>query len=239
MTTLRNFFRYTGYGEEILGYTSILTNGVKAAWHSFREYESPTDLETVIARDVIKYLGLGKNHRPVNKYCAIMRRTVKEILGRYRELFGSITHHLHLTNNYNAMITFTTICDEIFYDNMICWGRVVAVYALGVDIVKCLPNCDKGMEIAIGKYVADKLSPWIDKNGGWDAFYYIFSRNNYINAISAYIYIMTNFPLHVLRMLKRNLIDPEISLNHPRTTERILLCGISIWTAYNIWYHRR
>jgi hypothetical protein len=64
------------------------------------------------------------------------------------------------------------VVDEIFADRRYNWGRVVTVYAFAGWLARyCDHNEMKDFVDSIadtaGTYVAERLAPWITKNGGW------------------------------------------------------------------------
>ena len=68
--------------------------------------------------------------------------------------------------------TLTNVLDEIFADDQYNWGRVVTVYAFAGHLAKyCVDNgmTDSVEDVAdcAGTYVAERLSDWIGKQGGW------------------------------------------------------------------------
>ncbi|XP_064618497.1 anti-apoptotic protein NR13-like [Lineus longissimus] len=128
-----------------------------------------------LAKDVVHHVARTRNCKPCNKYAKTMRRTVAEISERHNILFGSMVNKLQITEA-NAQMTFTSVFEEIFIDEQVNWGRVVAVYAFGSRLgdysVKngMSPEFVDKIACFVGDYVASKLGHWINEHGGWDAF---------------------------------------------------------------------
>jgi len=85
----------------------------------------------------------------------------------------------------NISASFSNVVDEMFADNQYNWGRVVTVYAFAGWLARyccCGGACDASAasrmvardpraakEIAdcAGNYAAQRLSAWVQKQGGW------------------------------------------------------------------------
>jgi len=85
----------------------------------------------------------------------------------------------------NILPSFTNVVDEMFADGQYNWGRIVTVYAFTGWLARyccCGGACDassmskvsgrdpeSARDIAdrAGDYVAQRLSTWIRKQGGW------------------------------------------------------------------------
>lgn len=80
-------------------------------------------------------------------------------LMRYKILYSKLHD---LVPNITPEI-FKSVIDETFCDGQINWGRIISVYALIAD--DSVKNKSE-----LGCIIADKVAPWIDESGGWDAF---------------------------------------------------------------------
>jgi len=96
----------------------------------------------------------------------------------------SIVRRLEVTSE-NILPSFTNVVDEMFADGQYNWGRIVTVYAFAGWLARyccCGGACDvssvskasgrdpeSARDIAdrAGDYVAERLSTWIRKQGGW------------------------------------------------------------------------
>ena len=85
----------------------------------------------------------------------------------------------------NIVPSFTNVVNEMFADGQYNWGRIVTVYAFAGWLVRycCCggacdassvstgagrdPECAKEMAASAGEYVAQRLSNWVRKQGGW------------------------------------------------------------------------
>ncbi|CAN2390667.1 Bcl-2-like protein 1 [Pristimantis euphronides] len=92
---------------------------------------------------------------------------------RYRRAFSDLTHQLHITLD-TAYQSFEHVVHELFRDG-INWGRIVAFFSFGGAL--CFESTNKEMEVLIPRiiewmatYLDTALGPWIETNGGWEAF---------------------------------------------------------------------
>ncbi|XP_066443521.1 bcl-2-like protein 1 [Eleutherodactylus coqui] len=92
---------------------------------------------------------------------------------RYRRAFSDLTCQLHITLD-TAYQSFEQVVHELFRDG-INWGRVVAFFSFGGAL--CFESANKEMEVLIPRiiewmatYLDTALGPWIQSNGGWEAF---------------------------------------------------------------------
>uniref|UniRef100_A0A914XQL5 Bcl-2 Bcl-2 homology region 1-3 domain-containing protein n=1 Tax=Plectus sambesii TaxID=2011161 RepID=A0A914XQL5_9BILA len=70
--------------------------------------------------------------------------------------------------------TFKQIVEQLFIDG-INWGRIVALYAFGGAVAaQCMADDRPALVRQVADWVAvftrNRLQPWIDQQGGWDAF---------------------------------------------------------------------
>lgn len=92
---------------------------------------------------------------------------------RYRRAFSDLTCQLHITLD-TAYQSFEQVVRELFRDG-INWGRIVAFFSFGGAL--CFESANKEMEVLIPRiiewmatYLDTALGPWIQTNGGWEAF---------------------------------------------------------------------
>lgn len=92
---------------------------------------------------------------------------------RYRRAFSDLTCQLHITLD-TAYQSFEQVVHELFRDG-INWGRIVAFFSFGGAL--CFESANKEMEVLIPRiiewmatYLDTALAPWIQTNGGWEAF---------------------------------------------------------------------
>lgn len=126
---------------------------------------------------------LGDVQRP--SCTATLLRVADHMSERHNILFSSIVRRLEVTPE-NILPSFTNVVDEMFADGQYNWGRIVTVYAFAGWLARyccCRGACDassvnkvsghdpesaKDIADRTGDYVAERLSTWIRKQGGWD-----------------------------------------------------------------------
>lgn len=142
--------------------------------------DMPVDQQAIVIADYIhKRQVLGEKEPPPDRVCETMAFLVDEFLRGNSKSISAITDVLKSTDNKGKSHeqVITRIFDSMFSDGKVSWWRIGAAYAFGVKY--CLDqkltdiNCnrkrlpDEKILRCIGKYVAEKLGPWIEKQGGW------------------------------------------------------------------------
>lgn len=104
---------------------------------------------------------------------------------RYRRAFNDLTCQLHITPD-TAYQSFEQVVQELFRDG-INWGRIVAFFSFGGAL--CCESADKEMEELLPRiiqwmatYLDSSLEPWIQENGGWDAFVSLYGNDAAANS---------------------------------------------------------
>ncbi|KAM5135864.1 bcl-2-like protein 1 [Mantella aurantiaca] len=99
---------------------------------------------------------------------------------RYRRAFNDLACQLHITPD-TAYQSFEQVVQELFRDGM-NWGRVVAFFSFGGAL--CFESADKEMEELLPRiiqwmatYLDSSLEPWIQENGGWEAFVSLYGND--------------------------------------------------------------
>jgi hypothetical protein len=111
-------------------------------------------------------------------------RIVDHMSERHNILFSSIVRRLDVTRD-NIRPVFYNVVDEMFSDSQYNWGRVITVYAFAGWLAQycCCSSSTADASLAVvrsnqefaikiaecaGGYVAERLSAWVSKQGGWD-----------------------------------------------------------------------
>lgn len=101
-------------------------------------------------------------------------RVVDQLLQKHEILYKSMVTRLNLTNHSNVKY-LNVMCNEVFGDGKVTWGRIVALYALCVQIARHFKQEGVDRNAAsesinhIGRYIGEKLADWIRQEGGWAA----------------------------------------------------------------------
>lgn len=97
----------------------------------------------------------------------------------YTQAFSGLSSQLDITPD-TAYQSFKSVMDEVFKDG-VNWGRVVALFAFGG--VLCVECAEKNMSSLIPRvadwmttYLDEHISPWMEREGGWDSFGQIFGQ---------------------------------------------------------------
>ncbi|XP_018411911.1 PREDICTED: bcl-2-like protein 1 [Nanorana parkeri] len=99
---------------------------------------------------------------------------------RYIRAFNDLACQLHITPD-TAYQSFEQVVHELFRDG-INWGRIVAFFCFGGAL--CFESADKEMEELLPRiiqwmatYLDSSLEPWIQQNGGWEAFVSLYGND--------------------------------------------------------------
>lgn len=132
--------------------------------------------ESVALDTVQTALGIAPRSPP-NRSCKTMRRLVKQVLAGHNSLYTDMVEQMNLNpTQHEAQLAFLAVSDQLFQDNRIHWGRVVALYAFLAKMTQHiaaredLPTAKQfGTEAseALANYMAERLGDWIAQQGGW------------------------------------------------------------------------
>lgn len=127
---------------------------------------------------VQRRLGTNGFHRPEDddelepEFKRVLLALTAEFEQRYEEAFQTTCDELFLTPD-NAQMVFMTTINSLFANNVINWGRIVALLAFsGAAAAQCV---DKELPYLVDSIVAwttafinQRLASWIEQNGGWN-----------------------------------------------------------------------
>lgn len=98
----------------------------------------------------------------------------------FTQAFSDLSSQLDITPD-TAYHSFRSVMDEVFKDG-VNWGRIVGLFAFGG--VLCVECVEKNMSELVPRiaewmtmYLDERISPWIQSQGGWDSFAEIFGRD--------------------------------------------------------------
>ncbi|OCT60365.1 apoptosis regulator R11 [Xenopus laevis] len=99
---------------------------------------------------------------------------------RYQRAFSDLTSQLHITQD-TAQQSFQQVMGELFRDGT-NWGRIVAFFSFGRAL--CVESANKEMTDLLPRivqwmvnYLEHTLQPWMQENGGWEAFVGLYGKN--------------------------------------------------------------
>ncbi|MEE6522843.1 hypothetical protein FKM82_021482 [Ascaphus truei] len=114
------------------------------------------------------------------KVLTTLQETSDEFELRYQRAFSDLTAQLHITPD-SAYESFAQVVGELFRDGT-NWGRIVAFFSFGGAL--CVESADKEMKGLLPRivqwmatYLDTQLGPWIEENGGWEAFVSTYGNN--------------------------------------------------------------
>ncbi|XP_033634342.1 bcl-2-like protein 1 [Asterias rubens] len=130
-----------------------------------------------LSEDFIHYKLNSNVGRPCCHFGDTLRRVGSEVEERYAITLNGLVNNLQYDPKKHGagQELFNVSLNAMFEEGSANWGRVVMVYVFAARLAKyCVENgnseyVDEIVEVC-GEYVADKLTPWIVKQGGWDNF---------------------------------------------------------------------
>uniref|UniRef100_A0AAU7NK52 BCL2L7 n=1 Tax=Paracentrotus lividus TaxID=7656 RepID=A0AAU7NK52_PARLI len=134
----------------------------------------------IIARqlgdDYITYkVGKHNGRRPPCQHAETLRRVGDEVEERYAITLNGLVNNLEYDPDKDGEEAFTASLNAMFEEGSCNWGRVVMVYVFAARLAKYCQENGKGYHVRslsefAGRYVASRLTPWINKQGGWEKF---------------------------------------------------------------------
>ncbi|XP_051887579.1 bcl-2-like protein 1 [Pristis pectinata] len=112
--------------------------------------------------------------------CQALREAAEEFELRYRRAFSDLSAQLRVTPD-TVYRRFEQVVGELFRDG-VNWGRLVAFFCFGAAL--CVESAEKEMGALVPRiahwmstYLESNLEPWIQQEGGWDAFVVLYGNN--------------------------------------------------------------
>ncbi|KAM4692601.1 bcl-2-like protein 1 [Rhinophrynus dorsalis] len=108
-----------------------------------------------------------------------LQEAAEEFELRYQRAFSDLTSQLHITPD-TAYQSFEQVVAELFRDG-INWGRVVAFFSFGRAL--CVESANEMSDLLpriihwMATYLDEHLKPWIQENGGWEAFVSLYGND--------------------------------------------------------------
>ncbi|XP_072917655.1 bcl-2-like protein 1 [Hemitrygon akajei] len=134
----------------------------------------------------------GSDHQPdgvateldagpeAERTCRALREAAEEFELRYRRAFSDLSAQLRVTPD-TVYRRFEQVVGELFRDG-VNWGRLVAFFCFGAAL--CVECAEKEMGALVRRiahwmstYLENNLEPWIQQEGGWDAFVMLYGNN--------------------------------------------------------------
>ena len=131
------------------------------------------NMALLLSDDFIRYrLGRSSSLTPPSRETETLRRVGKEIEEKYEICLNGLVNSLKFDPEKNGKEAFTECLDSMFQEGPCNWGRIVMVYVLAARLAKHCddrgkPECVDALVTLSGTYVDEKLTPWIEKQGGW------------------------------------------------------------------------
>ncbi|XP_076305118.1 uncharacterized protein LOC143222455 [Tachypleus tridentatus] len=163
------------------------------------EYEQMKEEIESFSKDAIKYVLVTKrwknatlvhHYKPLNKpFAKVFRQLVVEMVTEYRIPIRNTVKSLDLSES-NTYESFMAVTDSVFegHKDVITWSRLISLLSLGVELA--LHFCEKGMgEFAedivdfVGRHLGERVTPWVQKQGGWQSLYKSFPPENHVDQI--------------------------------------------------------
>ncbi|XP_072038053.1 apoptosis regulator BAX-like [Amphiura filiformis] len=129
----------------------------------------------ILSDDFIHYK-LGKcSSRPPSKEAETLRRVGKEVEERYEISLNGLVNSLRFDPENGGEEAFNESLNAMFEEGPCNWGRIVMVYVFAARLAKYCEDQHKSEYVddlvsISGKYVDERLTPWIQKQGGWEDF---------------------------------------------------------------------
>ena len=146
----------------------------------------PTNYETSkhIADDLVFFISGHDIYDPASFYKQTMRDLAENLPKSYGLFYQDMVRDLKMTRE-NAADVFIRVVHKMLEDGAMNWGRVVAIYSLAAFIGRHFFKGDgrdhypvEAYAKAVATALATQLTPWIEENGGWEAFEEFFTHED-------------------------------------------------------------
>jgi len=140
-------------------------------------FVSVQEIGRLLGHDIVIYFSRklhGNAPKPVNSHVETLRQAVDYLAEKHEVMFAGMMKKLPIEDGKAMCRSFVTIADEMFADRQYKWGRVVTLYTFAACLARHCAEQNLGDEWIekigemVGHYVAENISEWITKQGGWD-----------------------------------------------------------------------
>ncbi|XP_041639787.1 bcl-2-like protein 1 [Cheilinus undulatus] len=122
----------------------------------------------------------GQSGADIEAVKAALQDSADEFELLFTQAFSDLSSQLDITPD-TAYHSFKSVMDEVFKDG-VNWGRIVGLFVFGGALcVECIQK-DMGELVSriadwMTMYLDERISPWVDSQGGWESFAEIFGRD--------------------------------------------------------------
>ncbi|XP_022241091.1 uncharacterized protein LOC111085677 [Limulus polyphemus] len=162
------------------------------------EYGKIKEETQKFSKDAIRYVlttKLCKNDKLIQEYSPLndplarsVRKLVTQMITMYRTSYEISVQKLDISAN-NIFEAFKAVTDNLFEGNndLITWSRLIALLSFGAQMT--LHLYENGMEEFasdtvnfVGTHLGERVTPWIQKQGGWINLYKSFPQDNHVDS---------------------------------------------------------
>ena len=129
-----------------------------------------------MSMDFIYHISEYRDDTFYNDHTRIMYNVLQKSMVRYNNLLRRMCK-----DKFDAVdiSVLSTIADDLFRDKTFNWGRIISLFTFCGTLAKQSASKDMyktidDIALFLGSYIADNLTEWIYKQGGWVS---IFMRN--------------------------------------------------------------
>ena len=123
----------------------------------------------IISMDLIYHISEYRDDTFYNDHTKIMYNVVQNSMIRYNNLLRWMCKDKFDDVDISVL---STIAADLFRDKTCNWGRIISLFTFCGTLAKQSASKDMyktidGIALFLGSYIADNLTEWIYKQGGW------------------------------------------------------------------------
>ena len=125
--------------------------------------------------DLIYHISEYRDDTFYNDHTKIMYNVVQKSMDRYNSLLRRMCKDKLDDVDISVL---STIADDLFQDKTCNWGRIIPLFTFCGTLAKQSASTDMyktidDIALFLGSYIADNLTEWIYKQGGWVSIFMI------------------------------------------------------------------
>lgn len=133
------------------------------------------NIARLLSDDFIHYKMGTSPVKPPSRYAETLRRVGQEVEERYEISLNGLVNSLKFDPEKGGEEAFNESLNAMFEEGACNWGRVVMVYVFAARLAEYCKDNQKSEYVddlvsISGRYVDERLTPWIQKQGGWEDF---------------------------------------------------------------------
>uniref|UniRef100_A0AAQ5X412 Bcl-2 Bcl-2 homology region 1-3 domain-containing protein n=2 Tax=Amphiprion ocellaris TaxID=80972 RepID=A0AAQ5X412_AMPOC len=158
-------------------------SGGQASRSQNRDEALNKETRQLVKRFLGESTGLLESSSEENEALSTMKRTVRRVLQKYRNVYDGMIEKLPVDGRGDKVTSVSAVACAVFADGAANWGRIVSLVAFGVVLCQNVNKNERGrltlvesVGEEISTYLLTDQKDWLLKNNSWVGFVEFFAE---------------------------------------------------------------